>query len=106
MTVLFGPLPERQGFAFRLAAKTMPPSGRRATLRPVSDGRSPITGRWLRSSHECLSNVSVIATATNTVTAIISVGTAPFGAEVTPDGSKVLGQIARLLRARLPSRDH
>ena len=34
-------------------------------------------------------SVSVIATATNTVTATIPVGTDPFGVAVTPDGSKV-----------------
>ena len=34
-------------------------------------------------------NVSVIATATNTVTATIPVGSEPFGVAVTPDGCKV-----------------
>src|SRR5713101_2983544 len=35
------------------------------------------------------SNVSVIATSSNTVTATIPVGSSPFGVAVTPDGSKV-----------------
>ena len=34
-------------------------------------------------------SVSVIDTATNTVTATIPVGDGPFGVAVTPDGSKV-----------------
>jgi len=34
-------------------------------------------------------NVSAIATATNTVTATIPVGSEPFGVAVTPDGCKV-----------------
>ena len=34
-------------------------------------------------------NVSVIATATNTVTATIPAGSEPFGVAVTPDGCKV-----------------
>ena len=33
--------------------------------------------------------VSVVATASNTVSATIPVGKAPFGVAVTPDGSKV-----------------
>ena len=33
--------------------------------------------------------VSVINTATNTVTATITVGTYPYGVSVSPDGSKV-----------------
>ena len=33
--------------------------------------------------------VSVINTATNTVTATITVGSAPYGVSVSPDGSKV-----------------
>jgi YVTN family beta-propeller protein len=34
-------------------------------------------------------NVSVIDTATNTVTATVPAGLLPFGVAVTPDGSKV-----------------
>ena len=41
-------------------------------------------------ANSCLGNsVSVIATATNTVTATIPVGIEPLGVAVTPDGSKV-----------------
>ena len=34
-------------------------------------------------------NVSVVNTATNTVTATVAVGTTPFGVAVTPDGTRV-----------------
>jgi YVTN family beta-propeller protein len=40
-------------------------------------------------ANEASTTVSVIATASNTVTATIPVGVQPFGVAVTPDGSKV-----------------
>jgi YVTN family beta-propeller protein len=40
-------------------------------------------------TNETSDNVSVIDTATNTVIATIPVGVGPFGAAVTPDGTKV-----------------
>jgi YVTN family beta-propeller protein len=65
------------------------------TILPVSSFPAGVTANpdgtkvYVANSQQFASNVSVIATATNTVIATIPVGEEPFGIAVTPNGSNI-----------------
>src|SRR5438105_3105343 len=60
-----------------------------ATLLTLSGGVGAAFAQKAYITNQNSANVSVINTATNTVSTTISVGSAPFGVSVSPDGSKV-----------------
>ncbi|KJY41006.1 hypothetical protein VR41_14150, partial [Streptomyces sp. NRRL B-1568] len=68
----------------RLPAVTMDPTVTVGTF-PTGVAITP-DGLHAYVANEGSNDVSVISTATNTVTATITVGATPFGVAITPDG--------------------